>query len=144
VRAELLPDADGPIHVDLHTAEVRWTESGGERSRPLEAFSSGEQAFAYTRARLAILDEEENPPANRLVALDEFGAFIAHDRLAALLAHLQDRVDDHPSDQVIVILPLTRDYASLAASSVGPDASRYAELERQIAERGYAIQELVP
>ncbi len=144
VRAELLPAADGPIYVDLHTAEVRWTEDGAERSRPLEAFSSGEQAFAYTRARLAILDEEENPPANRLVVLDEFGAFIAHDRLAALIAHLQDRVVDHPTDQVVVILPLTRDYASLAENSVGPDAARYSELERQIEDRGYVLQELVP
>lgn len=144
VRTELLPEADGPVIVDLHTAEVRWSEGALERARPLEAFSSGEQAFAYTRARLAILDEEEHPPANRLIVLDEFGAFIAHDRLTGLLAHLQDRVGDHPSDQVLVILPLSRDYESLAETAMGDEATRFARLASQIAERAYAVQELVP
>ena len=91
VRRELLPSAEGEIVVNLATREVVWTESGSVRSRPLEAFSSGEQAFAYTRARLAVLDEDQNRPPNRLIALDEFGAFIAHDRLTGLLAYLRER-----------------------------------------------------
>jgi hypothetical protein len=144
VRSELLPEADGPVVVDLHTAEVRWSEGPMERARPLEAFSSGEQAFAYTRARLAILDEEEHPPPNRLIALDEFGAFIAHDRLTGLLAHLQDRAATHPSDQVLVILPLSRDYSSMAATAMGAEATRLAALAQEIDDRGYALQELVP
>lgn len=142
VRTELLPEAEGPVEVDLHNAEVKWTEGGLDRARPLEAFSSGEQAFAYTRARLAILDEEEHRPANRLIVLDEFGAFIAHDRLAGLLAHLQDRAVDHPYDQVIVVLPLSRDYASMAAVALGAEAERLQGLADQIADHGYALQEL--
>ena len=85
VRQELLPQAESEIVVDLDAREVLWEENGILRSRPLEAFSSGEQAFAYTRARLGLLDDEDNPPQNRLVVLDEFGAFIAHDRLQQLL-----------------------------------------------------------
>ena len=96
VRAELLPEADGPVRVDLKRAEVTWRKGSLERARPLEAFSSGEQAFAYTRARLAILDEEANGPANRLIVLDEFGAFIAHDLLAGLLAYLRRSIGRPP------------------------------------------------
>lgn len=144
VRTELLPEADGPILVDLHTAEVRWREGTAERSRPLEAFSSGEQAFAYTRARLAILDEQEHPPANRLIVLDEFGAFIAHDRLTGLLAHLRERAGEHPNDQVLVILPLARDYATMAGAAIGDEAARYSSLAAQISDHSYALQEIVP
>jgi hypothetical protein len=143
VRDELLPGADGPIVVDLHTAEVRWREGTADRARPLEAFSSGEQAFAYTRARLAILDEEVHASANRLIVLDEFGAFIAHDRLTGLMAHLQDRAEEHPNDQVLVVLPLSRDYTAMAASAVGGEAVRFSELAAQISAHGYALQELV-
>ena len=143
VRAELLPEADGRVSVDLHTAEVRWREGIAERSRPLEAFSSGEQAFAYTRARLAILDEQKHPPLNRLIVLDEFGAFIAHDRLSGLLAHLQERAAEHLNDQVLVILPLSRDYASMAAAAIGDEAVRYSSLAEQISDHGYALQEIV-
>jgi hypothetical protein len=144
VRAELLPEADGLVLVDLHTAEVRWHEGTAERSRPLEAFSSGEQAFAYTRARLAILDEQDNPPANRLIVLDEFGAFIAHDRLTGLLAHLRDRAEQHLNDQVLVVLPLSRDYSAMAATAFGDEATRYGVLAAEIADHNYALQEIVP
>jgi len=144
VRVELLPEADGPVLVDLHTAEVRWREGESERSRPLEAFSSGEQAFAYTRARLAILDEQDRPPQHRLIVLDEFGAFIAHDRLTGLLAHLRERAEEHPNDQVLVVLPLSRDYATMAATAIGEEAARYGSLAAEIADHNYALQEIVP
>ena len=97
VRRELLPQAEGEIVVDLDAREVLWEEGEILRSRPLEAFSSGEQAFAYTRARLGLLDDEDNPPQNRLVVLDEFGAFIAHDRLQQLFDVLEDRIPQHTS-----------------------------------------------
>src|SRR5450756_1053079 len=144
VRSELLPDADGEVSVNLRRREVVWSEGGAEFVRPIEAFSSGQQAFAYTRARLAILDDDERVSRNRLIALDEFGAFIAVDRLAGLMAYLTERAAEHPHDQVLVILPLTRDYSDQAASAVGREAARLEGLAGEIKHRGYAVQELVP
>lgn len=142
VRAELLPTADGEVEVDLAAREVRWQEGGITLSRPLEAFSSGEQAFAYTRARLAVLDEEQAKPTNRLIVLDEFGAFIAHDRLAGLLSYLREREDGYPDDQVLMILPLTRDYAELSKTALPSDSDRLERLASEIASRKYAVQVL--
>jgi hypothetical protein len=142
IRHELLPAAEGDVVVDVAAREVLWTEGKAPRSRPLEAFSSGEQAFAYTRARLGMLDAEEVRPLNRLIALDEFGAFIAQDRWAGLLAYLQERAKEHPDDQVLVILPLSKDYTELARSTVGPDGERLSALAAEITTRSYAVQVL--
>jgi hypothetical protein len=143
VRSELLPDAEGDVIVNLQRREVVWSEGGVEVFRPLEAFSSGDAAFAYTRARLGVLDDEETQALNRFIALDEFGAFMARDRLSGLMAYLQDRADEYPNDQVLVILPLTRDYAEQAATAVGSEADRLNQLAEEIDRDGYATQELV-
>lgn len=142
VRKELLPEADDQISVNVREREVRWRENGHDRSRPLEAFSSGEQAFAYTRARLAVLDQDVVKTPNRLLVLDEFGAFIAHDRLSGLLSYLQGRVKEHPDDQVLVILPLSHDYASEASNSIGNAKENLEQLAKQIASRRFAVQVL--
>ncbi|HEX5759581.1 MAG TPA: hypothetical protein VF121_10335 [Thermoanaerobaculia bacterium] len=142
VRKELLPDADDQISVDVRQMEVRWLEKGRERSRPLEAFSSGEQAFAYTRARLGVLDQEIAKAPNRLIVLDEFGAFIAHDRLSVLVDYLRKRAADHPEDQVLVILPLSHDYASEAGSSVGKPRENLEHLAKQIEAQRFAVRVL--
>lgn len=144
VRSELLPRAEGAISIDLHRLQVVWMENGAEAVRPLEAFSSGDQAFAYTRARLGILDEQDQDSLNRLIVLDEFGAFIARDRLAGLMGYLQDRINEHPKDQVLVILPLTQDYSEQAASAVGSEAERLQQLVNEVTANGYAIRELLP
>ncbi len=143
VRRELLPQSDGDIQVDLVRRQVTWHEASGTRSRPLEAFSSGEQAFAYTRARLAVLDETASQPINRLIVLDEFGAFIAHDRLQVLLAYLTDWAKEHVNDQVLIVLPLSRDYATMAKSTVASEAVRFRHLAEQIERHKYAVQVLV-
>lgn len=142
IRHELLPEAIGRVRVDLSSGQVLWEEATGAKARPLEAFSSGEKAFAYTRARLGWLDDEEPRPANRLIVLDEFGAFIAHDRFGALLAYLRDRATTHPEDQVVVILPLNRDYGQLAENAIGPDATRLHALAEQVRQQRYAVQVL--
>lgn len=142
LRAELLPDADDRISVDVHEREVRWLAKGHERSRPLEAFSSGEQAFAYTRARLAVLDQEVAKAPNRLIVLDEFGAFIAHDRLSGLLSYLQTYVATHPEDQALVILPLSRDYASEAKSSIGLQKEDFQRLAKQVESQRFGVRVL--
>lgn len=143
VREELLPEAEGDVAVDVAARNVVWQQAGTSVSRPLEAFSSGEQAFTYTKARLARLDEEEITPTNRLIVLDEFGAFIAHDKLTKLVAYLRDRAEDHPDDQVLIMLPLRSDYAELAKSAMGSEATRYERLADQIVQQGYAVQVLV-
>jgi len=140
VKSLLLPKATGPISVDIESRQVSWAEGGLQRSRPLEAFSSGEQAFAYTRARLAVLDDQRPRSANRLIVLDEFGAFIAHDWLAALLTYLRERALEQPDDQVLVILPLSRDYEHLASTTVGEDAKALGALAEQVRTRRYAVQ----
>ena len=144
IRQELLPDSEGNIRVDLGGRQVTWTEGQRERSRPLEAFSSGEQALAYTRARLARLDEEEVGAANRLIVLDEFGAFIAHDRLQRLFEYLRDRAAEREHDQVLVVLPLSRDYRELAQSAIGANAEMFKALADQVAARSYSARVLIP
>jgi len=143
IRKELLPGAAGDVKVDVKTRDVIWTEGGSIQRRPLEAFSSGEQAFAYTRARLGELDVEDVKPANRLIVLDEFGAFIAHDRLTGLLAYLRDRATIHPQDQVLVMLPLSRDYAELARTSIGLEAEKFERFAEEITFRKYVVRVLV-
>ena len=143
VRRELLPQAEGEIVVDLEKREVLWFEGEILRSRPLEAFSSGEQAFAYTRARLGLLDDEDNPPQNRLVVLDEFGAFIARDRLQQVFDVLEDRIPQHPTDQVVVILPLARDYEQLGKTALKTEQRGLQEMAEQVASKGYGVRELV-
>jgi hypothetical protein len=109
---------------------------------PLEAFS-GEQAFAYTRARLVVLDEDELDP-EPIDRAERVGAFIAHDRLAGLLAYLRERVGEHPEDQVLVVLPLSSDYAQLAETSLASEAERYRKLAGEITTRSYAVRLLEP
>jgi len=91
--------------IDLDTNEIVWSTAAGEpRVRPFEAFSSGERAFAYVQAQLATLSE--NPAANKVVAIDEFGAFLSADRLLRLRAAVRRRLDEGAVDQAIVVLPL--------------------------------------
>lgn len=145
VREQLLPDADAGIRVDLDEVAINWTQDGKPRSRPLAAFSSGQQAFAYTRARLAQLAEESEEPRNRLIVLDEFGAFIAHDLLSALTEHLRDRLQHPPrpevNEQVLIILPLSQDYAEAADRTTGKLSERFRNLSEQVERRGFAVRE---
>jgi hypothetical protein len=75
--------------------------------------------------------------------LDEFGAFIAYDRLSGLLAYLRERAAQNPSDQVLVVLPLSKDYELLAATAVGAEAEHVARLAAEVATQKYAVEELV-
>ena len=79
-------------------------QNGVERGRPFEALSSGERVFSYTLARIGAPDR---PTArNRVLFLDEFGAFVAHDRIRILLGLLRDLLLQHRAEQIVVILPL--------------------------------------
>lgn len=91
--------------VDLATREIRWRTQGDEpRVRPFEAFSSGERAFAYVQARLGSVSQVTS--LNRVVVVDEFGAFLSRDRLIRLQQVVQRQLDDDVVHQAIVVLPL--------------------------------------
>jgi exonuclease VII small subunit len=116
LRQELFDGADH-LSVDLERARISWRTKDDDRPRvrPLEAFSSGEQVFAYTRARLDLLRTDASPATHKLVVLDEFGAFVARDRFGQLLEFVRDQALGVVADQVLVMLPLARDYTTYSA-----------------------------
>lgn len=145
VRETLLPDARKVSSVDLRPErlEVGWeTANGAHRSRTLDAFSRGEQAFAYTRARLASLDAGDQRATNRLIVLDEFGAFIARDRLDALVELIKERQEKFPADQVLLILPVAADYEEQAEMAISQEKDRLKPIVDSLAQKGYFAVEL--
>lgn len=114
------------VHVNLSDMTVNWSIENEPYTRPLTAFSSGEQAFAYTRAQLEILDIERQAH-NQIIALDEFGAFISRNWLYRLESYLKERVTAHPTDRLLLILPLTRTEDELRQSGVDADKLSKAE-----------------
>src|SRR5262249_19094771 len=110
---------------------------------------SGEQVFAYTRANLMRLRRERRPGQSVVVILDEFGAFVARDRLGQLMHFVEHEALD-VTDQVVVMLPLSRAYPKPVGKSIddaagaATPADRGPELPdtpdergRQIDDRGY-------
>ncbi len=121
LRSALFDDGS-EVRLNLETLTTTWVAGDGERrSRPLEAFSSGEHAFAYTRLQLENVNK--TPSENKVVFLDEFGAYVARDRLDDLFTFVKNKAIGVIADQVVVILPLAtlpRDPAlSSALTSVG-------------------------
>jgi hypothetical protein len=129
------------VRVDLTRQAVSWrTISGDSGLRPFDAFSSGEQAFAYTRAQLEALGPLT--ARNRLIALDEFAAFVAHDRRDDLRRLLLERSERFGAEKTVIILPVTQDYASLANAAVGAMAERYTRRAEALkASDGYFAEE---
>ncbi|MEU7935736.1 hypothetical protein [Microbispora bryophytorum] len=104
---QALFESGSSIFLDPLTMIVSWKNGDGlDQRRPLAAFSSGQQALAFTRARMAQLDREPPRASNRLIALDEFGSVIDRDAMAYLAKYLTERSVGKPSEQVVVILPL--------------------------------------
>ena len=122
--------------IDLSRLEVAWRDPDGRlQVKPFEAFSSGEQAFAYTRARI---ESVANIAADRkVVALDEFGAFLARDRLERLLDFLRTSVVGKLADQVVLVLPLALDYLKQEVITTGPLKAEYARRAQEVEARGY-------
>jgi hypothetical protein len=132
---------DGVIsHFDLRNSTVTWHTANGEtRSRPLSAFSSGEGALGFIRARLRQIAAAEK--ANRLIFLDEFGAFIAADARRPLAELLTSSEIGALASQVIVMLPLQVDYAAELDQTTDELHERYAERVAQLSDRGYFVEE---
>jgi hypothetical protein len=140
VKSALFPRARN-ISVDLARRQVEWQENDNDSHElPFEAFSSGQQAFAYTKARLEELGESSS--LNRIVALDEFGAFIARDLMDDLYSLLSERRVRHPRDSIILILPVTEDPAQQAKTATGDTRDRYVERARQLESLQYYVEEL--
>ena len=125
------------VTVDLNEMAVRWNLDGSAMSRPLGAFSSGERAFAYTRAQLALIDSAP-APANRLIVLDEFGAFMAREWQHRLEQYLRERARDNAKDRTLLILPLTQTAEDL---QVGGHADE--ELAQLRDMPGYYVRDLL-
>jgi hypothetical protein len=100
----------------------RLGEEGEPLTRSLAAFSSGERVFAYTQMRLRAIRERAEPTANRVVVLDEFGAFLESRRIGALEDLVRGELLGHGIDRVLFILPLT--------TSVKVNAAGFAILDR--------------
>jgi hypothetical protein len=138
----LFPGAEG-LSIDLTRQAVIGRLPGGSSVvRPFDAFSSGEQAFAYTRAQLEALGQ--SGARNRLVVLDEFGAFVAHNRRDDLRQLLLERSRRILGEQAVVILPVTQDYDELASTSSGAAAIRHTERADELRRVGYFAEEFAP
>lgn len=133
---EALFDGGSVRRVNLDEESITWTTPSGEtRTRPLAAFSSGEQALGFMRARLQqVMDQ---PAANRLVFLDEFGAFISADRRRPLADLFTSDELRGLAEQVVVVLPLQSDYANELDQTRGTLHETYAERARAVTEHGY-------
>jgi hypothetical protein len=125
------------IHLDTDRLTISWILDGEYFERSLEVFSSGEQAFAFTRARVAQLERDLDRPANRLIALDEFGAFLDVDRFAALSDYLIKRQSRIPDDHILVILPW-----AVSGRYVSVDTDKGTRRDIELARRGYFAEAL--
>lgn len=151
LRNELF-DAAANVSIDLRNATVTWESptDGRIRRRPFEAFSSGEQVFAYTKAKLDRLGE--SPPAAQhvIVVLDEFGAFVARDRFGQLMDFVADIALGTVAEQIIVILPLADDYLldanadDLVKAAENAQSSAHLKRIAQLAERQYFAVPAMP
>jgi len=129
--------------IDLRRLEAHWeTDSGELRIRPFEAFSSGEQVFAYTRARIEAVSALSGE--HKVIALDEFGAFLERDRLERLASYLRDEVGGSIADQVIIVVPLAANYKKQAEVTSGELGKRFAHRAAEIERRSYLFTALKP
>lgn len=135
---------DGRLsRIDLEQMTISWTATGGAlRTRPFEAFSSGERVFAYTRARLEVLGS--STARNRVVALDEFGAYVARDRLDELVRFVEHRVLGELADQVVIVLPLARDYVRERDQAGGKPDTLIKSRADAIEKQGYFAERFGP
>lgn len=122
------------MRLDLQQQVVIWKDATGDICRrPLEAFSSGERAFAYVLG--SILQQRQVIAQNHLLVLDEFGAFIEASRIEWLERFLYNEVlqAGGPS-AVVIILPLREQNPS-----VDDGSDRHTQM---VNERGYTIKEV--
>jgi hypothetical protein len=126
--------------ISLANLEAHWiTKDGERRTRPFEAFSSGEQVFAYTRARIERVASVE--ALHKVIALDEFGAFLARDRLERLARYLRDAIVGKIAEQVIIVVPLAANYGLQAQETTGELHARFVRRAAEIAQHLYFTED---
>ncbi|MFG1862362.1 AAA family ATPase [Microbispora bryophytorum] len=123
------------VRFDPRNLTLSWSLDGERFTRPLAGFSSGEQAFAYTRAQLLQLERDSVSTPNRLIALDEFGAYLDGRRIADLVEDLRKRNKRVPDDQVVLILPTSLN-APPSPNAIGTDR------RAMLARHGYYAESL--
>lgn len=139
---KVLLDGAADVTVDLDRRVALWHDDTGlEHAVPLQGFSSGQSVFAYTEAQLLQLDRRAHSAANRLVVIDEFGAFVARNRLDDLKRTLLSWKHRHPSDQILMILPVSQDYEELARTAVGKRAAALADIVNSLKSVGYFAED---
>lgn len=137
---EALFDGGTPVAVDLQRETITWnTVDDGRLEKPLSTFSSGEQALGFIRARLRQLAEA--PAADRIVFLDEFGAFLSADRRHPLAELLKGDQLTRLADQVVIVLPLQVDYRAQLENVTGGLHDDYLRRADQIDAHGYFTEE---
>ena len=124
--------------LDLQQQVVIWKNADDDICRrPLEAFSSGERAFAYVLG--SILQQRQVKSQNHLLVLDEFGAFIEADRIERLERFLYDEVLlSGTANAVAIILP-SRERLTLMADNHAHLSDRRTRL---LIEHGYTWNEV--
>jgi len=128
------------VSLDEGESTVTWqTPDGESRTRPMSAFSSGQQALGFMRARLQQVAEEN--PENRLVFLDEFGAFISAEQRRPLADLLTSSELQTLTDQVVVVLPLQADYGGELDETTGELHAQYERRARDVEAQGYFTEE---
>ena len=140
IKRRLFDEAE-PVGLDaVHRTLILRRPDGAVERRPLSSYSTGEQAYAFTQAR--ILDLEPSVKPNRLLVLDEFGAFVSADRIPELAEFLASGIVRDQVGQVVVILPLQVDYEAEIGNTLGDLRTRYEDRLGQIQSRGYCAVEL--
>jgi hypothetical protein len=122
--------------VDLRKKTVSWGSGEALVERPIESFSTGEQAFAFTQARVLALDTLP-PGRDRLLALDEFGAFVAANRRGHLARFLGRQEVAERATQILVVLPLRSNYSEELSETRGELHKRYQARIEQLERHGY-------
>jgi hypothetical protein len=116
IQQALFPDGDF-VRLDLLRSEIKWRDEAGLQRKPVEAFSSGERAFAFVLA--SVLQQAGDETPNRLMVLDEFGAFVDAEGRERLKLFLEERVlAAGIADQVVVMLPLREGLTNEQARAV--------------------------
>lgn len=116
IQQALFPDGQF-ASLDLLRSEIAWRDESGLQRKPIEAFSSGERAFAFVLASILQHAGDETP--NRVMVLDEFGAFVDAEGRERLKQFLEERVlAADIADQVVVMLPLREGLTAEQATAV--------------------------
>lgn len=128
------------VSLDEGESTITWhTPEGESRTRPMSAFSSGQQALGFMRARLQQVADEAHE--NRLVFLDEFGAFISAEQRRPLADLLTSSELQTLTDQVVVVLPLQADYGGELDETTGELHAQYERRARDVNAVGYFTEE---